>query len=460
MPDTSKSPRHPSPPGSGGQKRLPRRDPVPSGDAGAGVGRGRGTDTNPAIPKRGSGAGEGAVSSEAAAALPGPRQPPQHMRRTSQGWVDILKEGALSGAHALPPSGAGVGRGKAVDDISPGRERRLISRRGRGAGGAVGQGNDNPPALANTPSSRVGVGKGSAPRKPKAGGTVGGGARGQGDGDPSTPADTSSSRLGVGKGSAPRKVKPRRAVDGGASGRGNKSPPTPTDTGSRDGVGKGSARGDNNPPAPAFAPISRGGGAVGGGTRGQDGDNPATAFVTPSSRVGEDKGGASKKLTAGGAVDGGDRGGGSAVNGERRVLERRLSRSASFVNDSYYIILADKRHTWAFGAIAELIHNSSDARATEVRISLENLGPEDDTNFVVVDNGHGMTHEDMAQLFTIGKDYGNGPTAPAGERIGCNGVGFKQGVLRLGDTAVVVSVRGEWGHESWDSSRNRLVCGW
>lgn len=112
------------------------------------------------------------------------------------------------------------------------------------------------------------------------------------------------------------------------------------------------------------------------------------------------------------------------------------------MNDSFFINLADKRHTWAFGAIAELIHNSSDAGATEVRVSLENLGPENDPNFVVVDNGRGMTHPEMAQLFTVGKDYVHGPTAAAGERIGCNGVGFKQGVLRLGDTAVVVSVRG------------------
>lgn len=129
-------------------------------------------------------------------------------------------------------------------------------------------------------------------------------------------------------------------------------------------------------------------------------------------------------------------------------LERRLSRSTSCVNDSFFINLADKVHTWAFGAIAELIHNSSDAEATEGRVSLENLGPEDDTNFAVSDNGHGIAHEDMAQLFMIGKRYGHGLTPPAGERIGCNGVGFKQAVPRLRDTTVVISVRGEQGHTS------------
>lgn len=116
------------------------------------------------------------------------------------------------------------------------------------------------------------------------------------------------------------------------------------------------------------------------------------------------------------------------------------------MNDSVFINLADKRHTWAFGAIAELIHNSSDAEATEVRVSLEHLGPDNDTSFAVIDNGHGMTHQEMGQLFTVGKDYGHDSNAPADERIGCNGMGFKQGVLRLENTAVVVSVRGESGH--------------
>ncbi len=109
-------------------------------------------------------------------------------------------------------------------------------------------------------------------------------------------------------------------------------------------------------------------------------------------------------------------------------------------SDALFLNMRDKTHTWPFSAIAEVIHNSSDARATEVRVSLDNLGPNEDKNFVVVDNGSGMTHQEMLQLFTLGKDYGH---SPQGERIGCNGVGFKQGVLRLGDTAVVVSVRGE-----------------
>lgn len=108
-----------------------------------------------------------------------------------------------------------------------------------------------------------------------------------------------------------------------------------------------------------------------------------------------------------------------------------------------FLNYADKTHTWAFGAVAELVHNSSDARATEVRVSLDKLGPDGDTNFVVIDNGSGMTHQEMLTLFTLGRDYGYGSAAATSERIGCNGLGFKQGVLRLGDMAVVVSLRGE-----------------
>lgn len=108
--------------------------------------------------------------------------------------------------------------------------------------------------------------------------------------------------------------------------------------------------------------------------------------------------------------------------------------------------MRDKTHTWPFSAAAELIHNSSDAEATEVRVSLDKLGPDEDLNFVVFDNGCGMTHREMVQLFTLGKDYGYSSQS---ERIGCNGVGFKQGVLRLGDTAVVLSVRGECKSTFW-----------
>lgn len=135
--------------------------------------------------------------------------------------------------------------------------------------------------------------------------------------------------------------------------------------------------------------------------------------------------------------------GGDGVQGSSGGDGRRGLQSVCggpHASDALFLNMRDKTHTWPFGAAAELIHNSSDARATEVRVSIDNLGPDEDKNFVVVDNGSGMTHQEMLQLFTLGKDYGH---SRKGERIGCNGVGFKQGVLRLGDTAVVVSIRGE-----------------
>ncbi|CAM9500903.1 unnamed protein product, partial [Hapterophycus canaliculatus] len=104
-----------------------------------------------------------------------------------------------------------------------------------------------------------------------------------------------------------------------------------------------------------------------------------------------------------------------------------------YASDGLYVTYADKTHSWVFGAIAELIHNSYDAGATEVRVSIDHLGPEKTTNFVVVDNGSGMTHREVTQLFQLGKE------SEYDRRIGCNGVGFKQGVLRLGDNAVVIT---------------------
>lgn len=112
--------------------------------------------------------------------------------------------------------------------------------------------------------------------------------------------------------------------------------------------------------------------------------------------------------------------------------------AGSFMDDSTYRRLRDECHLWPFSAVAELVHNSSDAGATEVRLSIERFGPNKDRNFVVIDDGSGMTNREMGQLFKYGKDYGD--LSYSQERCGRNGVGFKQGVLRLGETAVVISV--------------------
>eukprot|EP00752_Nemacystus_decipiens_P012556 g11120.t1 len=487
LPDTPTTPRQLFPPGPGENDRLDR-NPVPTGDAGAGLGRGGEMDSCAAIANRASRAREGKVSRQFAAAPPAPR-PPQHMVKTSRGWVDIISLGAALGVRSSLPSGAaqangqvrgspgaGVGEGKIGEELHPGRERRLISRRGRGAGGTSGQGNDNPPAHTVTPG------------KLTAGVAVGGGATARGNNNPPRPTATLSSQTGASKNSATRKLAAERVVGGGGSNQGGDNPAAPTVTPrsricvgrkgtpankltSAGTVGSGtSGPGSVNPPNPAVKPSSRTGAApkltpgkeVGGGASGQGNESspdpantPSSRISvgtgsapskrppnTPSSRISVGTGSAPSKRPPGGAVGGGDRGDGAPIR-EVGGLERRLSRSTSSFDDSFFINLADKRHTFAFGAIAELIHNSSDAHATEVRLGLENLGREHDTNLVVVDNGHGMTHEEMAQLFTVGKDYGHGLTAPGGERIGCNGVGFKQGVLRLGNTAVVISVRGK-----------------
>ena len=231
----------------------------------------------------------------------------------------------------------------------------------------------------------------------------------------------------------------------------------------------GSRAVERTPPGRGL-PITALGGRSAGGSNGEGSDAPPTPRDKPASRTSEGMDSVSK-LTPESKFFGGEFNGTSrpiggriaagASTSERRVtpivqaaelttnvppgLEQVQLRRMPSVNDSTFINLADKTHDWPFGAIAELIHNSSDAEATEVRVSLEDLGPDKDTNFVVIDNGRGMTHPEMAQMFALGKDYGYGSNAPADERIGCNGFGFKQGVLRLGDTAVVISVRGKWG---------------
>lgn len=129
------------------------------------------------------------------------------------------------------------------------------------------------------------------------------------------------------------------------------------------------------------------------------------------------------------------------VNATQAVLpadEQPAAAAGSFMDDSTYRRLRDETHMWPFSAAAELAHNSSDAGASETRFSIERFSPDDERNFVVIDDGSGMTHKEMGQLFMYGKDYGD--LSYSKERCGRNGVGFKQGVLRLGETAVVISV--------------------
>ena len=63
---------------------------------------------------------------------------------------------------------------------------------------------------------------------------------------------------------------------------------------------------------------------------------------------------------------------------------------------SHIITLGKKMYTKSIDLIRELVNNSYDADATEVRITLLK------DKIIVEDNGSGMAYEDLEQYFTIG----------------------------------------------------------
>jgi len=95
----------------------------------------------------------------------------------------------------------------------------------------------------------------------------------------------------------------------------------------------------------------------------------------------------------------------------------------------------ETEHPWAFGAFAELLQNSNDAEASRSDILYKVRKGADYLEFS--DNGKGMSSAAIQHCFTLGDSR---PGRTDDDHIsGQFGVGFKQGTLRLGHTAVVIS---------------------
>ncbi|KAI3853382.1 hypothetical protein MKX03_026390 [Papaver bracteatum] len=105
----------------------------------------------------------------------------------------------------------------------------------------------------------------------------------------------------------------------------------------------------------------------------------------------------------------------------------------------YYLSLGNA-HEWSFGAIAQLVDNAQDAQAARLEISI-------DTNYSggvgknipimsIVDNGHGMSHEDIRKMLSIGRRR-CGANDP--DRIGVYGIGFQSGTMKLGRDVIVLT---------------------
>ncbi|CAA0840731.1 Unknown protein [Striga hermonthica] len=151
--------------------------------------------------------------------------------------------------------------------------------------------------------------------------------------------------------------------------------------------------------------------------------------ISPHQRHLEVNGGYHRDLKS----KGGDRVGNSA--GSSRSLENYV-----VAHPSYLRTLGQAHSGWIFGAIAELVDNSRDAKATKLEVAIgtvyaKNVG-KDIPMLSIIDDGHGMSHADVRRMISFGHAQ---PEADDPQHIGRYGVGFKTGAMRLGKDALVLT---------------------
>ncbi|KAK6130559.1 hypothetical protein DH2020_035705 [Rehmannia glutinosa] len=152
--------------------------------------------------------------------------------------------------------------------------------------------------------------------------------------------------------------------------------------------------------------------------------------ISPEQRYPEVNGGYSCDLKAKGS----SRQGNSA--GPSKFIERNFV----IAHPSYLKTLGQSHSSWIFGAIAELVDNSRDAKATKLEVAISMIysktAGKDIPMLSLIDDGHGMSHEDVQRMISFGHAQ---PEADEPDRIGRYGIGFKTGVMRLGKDALVLT---------------------
>ncbi|XP_021714078.1 MORC family CW-type zinc finger protein 3-like isoform X2 [Chenopodium quinoa] len=109
-------------------------------------------------------------------------------------------------------------------------------------------------------------------------------------------------------------------------------------------------------------------------------------------------------------------------------------------NPSYLKTLGHAHSGWIFGAIAELVDNSRDARASRLEIAVETIFDKTAGSEIpmlsVIDDGVGMNHQEILSMISFGHKV---PDEDNQDCIGRFGVGFKTGSMRLGRDALVLT---------------------
>lgn len=119
-----------------------------------------------------------------------------------------------------------------------------------------------------------------------------------------------------------------------------------------------------------------------------------------------------------------------------------LSPESNFVhaNPSFLKTLGHTHSGWSFGAIAEFVDNSRDAKATKLEISIDMIFSRavdrEIPMLCIIDDGCGMNHQQMLQMVSFGHKQ---PDVDDPDRIGRFGIGFKTGAMKLGKDALVLT---------------------
>ncbi|KAL5550854.1 hypothetical protein UlMin_001030 [Ulmus minor] len=118
------------------------------------------------------------------------------------------------------------------------------------------------------------------------------------------------------------------------------------------------------------------------------------------------------------------------------LLEKNYARA----DPSYLKTLGQAHSGWIFGAVAEFVDNSRDAKATKLDIYIEKIyskqASKDIPMLSVIDDGHGMDHQNVVRMMCFGHKQ---PEVDEPEHIGRFGVGFKTGAMRLGRDTLVLT---------------------
>ncbi|KAI5066375.1 hypothetical protein GOP47_0018999 [Adiantum capillus-veneris] len=126
------------------------------------------------------------------------------------------------------------------------------------------------------------------------------------------------------------------------------------------------------------------------------------------------------------------------------IQEKIKSSSFAQTHPSYLETLGQNHASWIFGALAELIDNARDAKASRLDISIDQEFLKSANSPIPVlsvrDNGTGMTHAEILRMISFGHKK---PDEDDENLIGRFGVGFKTGSMRLGKDVVVLTQSAE-----------------